>query len=316
MACAQAQDSCLIKAITFYAENILPGSRPGLLSAKQELHAAASGPEAVSYNLDLADVCAALFEFDSAMYFIGRELDHRDISKDLTDYKMLFLFMKDPGTWKRFTDSVYFGRYNTDKVSGYKRYVRSGLCMQYIERQLLHAPVFFGWGLNYRYKNIPPMSQEEGQRLSAGMRQVKQYLEQYLQETGQTDYVKVRLPQYSKDGTVPVSAVIKGMTSASWLLRDLVADKTTEIETLLEKKELPNLICYWVDDYLLKQDKPQRYGTHMTEQHEKIVVQSPHDNIKEIAARRKLAGLNTLQEMIRDEEKERKEWQKGQLLPN
>ncbi|SHN24517.1 hypothetical protein SAMN05216311_107259 [Chitinophaga sp. CF418] len=292
----------MTKAISFYAEKILPVYRTALLSAKNELHAASSGPKASQHNLDLADICAALFEFDSAMYFIRRELAHKDISGngDLTYYKMLFLFMKNPTTYKTFTDSVYFGRYNIDKAFGHKRFVRSELCMQYIERQLLRGPVYFGWGFDYNYNSIN-ITKEETRLLSVTLRQLADSLKKHLWETGSGEHIgKVRLPQYSKDGTVPVSAV-------STNIRELIPDKTTEIETLLEKRELPTDLCYWVDDHLLRQGKPQRYGTHTRTENEKTVVQSPHDTISEIVARRKLVGLNTLQEMIKDREKELKE---------
>jgi len=92
-----------------------------------------------------------------------------------------------------------------------------------------------------------------------------------------------------------------------------VTNKTTEITALLEKRELPDGICYSVDSHLLGQGKPQRYGTHIKKEKEKTVLQSPHDSMKEIAARRKLAGLNTVQEMIDEEENS---FKRIQVMPN
>ncbi|KAA2242771.1 hypothetical protein F0L74_09595 [Chitinophaga agrisoli] len=271
-----------------------------MLVAKDELHTAASRPGAPSYNLDLADVCASLLQFDSAVYFIRQELAARDISGKLRDYKMLFLLMRDPAMYKQFTDGVFFGRYNIDSASGLKRYVPSEFCMQYIERELLIGPVYSGWSSNFYYKNVK-MTWEEGQSLKKQFEQVAKYMEEHLLQIAPGEYVnRKRLPQYSKDGKVPVDKFVETM---SRVLRDLVANKTVEITALLEKKELPNRICYDVDNELLDQGKPQRYGMRAKMENGKPMLQLPHDNLRDIAAHRKLAGLNTWQEMIREEEK-------------
>jgi len=298
-----AQDSSLTKAISLYKEKILPYFRPTLLQGKEQLHAVAGQRDAPKdYNLQMANLCAGLLQYDSALYYVGREMAHKDVTKDIMFQSLFFLLTSEPDIFKRFTDSVYFGRYNADKLSGRTRFIPSELCTVYIRRQLLIGPYT-------RFRGRMGGSNDEEKRsiYEAG-KLILENIEAQL-KTCNLFFRNARLPQYSKDGTVVTAAIVSFLTSIEEDGLKLAAARMADLETLLEKNDIGEAwrLCWLIDKRLLGQGHSQHYGTQTTTSNGRIVRQTPHDGLKEMEKRRKQAGLESLQEQIRREEKSEEE---------
>lgn len=301
---SRGQDTTMAQATSFYEAKVLTPLRGALLRTKHQLDEYAGDPDAVeNYNMQMADICAGLLMYDSALYYIQRELIHKEIrDQDLISYSFFFLMSKKPEVYKRFLDNVFFGKYNTDKTTGRKKFVRSELCMGYIEHKLVV-------GAYMRYeKNIRFKRRSEQDSVSNAYGELKKILSTLLdKQNAEWSVLNVKTPQYSKDGVVPTSAKIAVLRHYTGRVENLVEvmveKRLVEVEKLIDQNDIENNISEDVDRYLITHGKPQRYGTVLKNNNGKLSVQAPHDNLQEIAKRRKLAGLNTIEEMIKAEEK-------------
>lgn len=287
---SQAQDPVVSKTISFYEEKMLPAFQDLFLRQKVKLHQLAANPpqKDIKINLQMANLYAALLQFDSAMYYVQQELARGPIDKELYDHGFFILLAKEPAAYKKFTDSVFFGRYNTD-TAGRKRYLPSDLAMKYIRNRLM-ANFFYlierNGGFNKR---------REWQLVNAPYNQFQKELQNSMK--GEEVYTE-RLPQYSKDGAEITTSIVSGLFGTEMEAKEMVAKRMSEIETLLIKKDIAweDYLCKLIDERLLELGKPQRYGTQIKITNNKAALKTPHDNPKEIEKRRQQVGLITLAE--------------------
>jgi hypothetical protein len=288
----RAQDPAVKKTISFYEEKMLPAFQDLLLRQKGKLLELTNPPKDLNINMEKANIYAGLLMFDSSMYYIQQELAHQKIDKDLYHYGFLVLMAKQPEVYKKFTDSVFFGKYNTD-TAGRKRYLPSEISMKYIGNNLM-ASFFY-----LIEKNGGLSKRREWQLVASPYNQFQKELETTMK--GEEVY-KGRLPQYSKDGVEITTSIMRGLFATELEAKQLAAARLSEIEPLLAQKDIAmeESLCSFIDQNLLSAKKPQRYGTQITITNDKAALKSPHDSLAEIEKKRKQVGLKPLQEYFRE----------------